>query len=198
MGIIIILCPSHDTNDKRINRVNKLLSKKYKTLLFYEKSYRLNNKPDGNIFYLKNKFEYFKVESIIKNQKLNSPFSLYVHDSGIFGMLLCWWWSKNKNVSLVTFDYHDWIPWEISYQINKLIKSKKLVRILSKIIHLILKYLLSSIPINNLIGISTQQIYRLREDFKLTNTRELIIPNTRKKIFTKKCIYQKCSLTCPY
>jgi hypothetical protein len=186
MEIIIILCPSHDINDKRINRINKVLSKKYKTLLFYEESYKLNDKEGGNIFYLKNKLDYFKIKSILINQNINSKFSLYVHDSGIFGMLICWWWSKNKKVSSITFDYHDWLPWEISYQIRKIIKSKKLIIFLSKLIHLFLKKLFKSMKITNLVGISLNQIYEFKKDFKISNTRDLIVPNTRKKIFAKK------------
>ncbi len=188
MEIIIILCPSHDINDKRINRINRVLSKKYKTLLFYEESYKLDNKVYGNVFYLKNKFDYFRIKSIIRNQNINSQFSLYVHDSGIFGMLICWWWSKNNKVSSITFDYHDWVPWEISYQIRKIIKSKKLIKFLSKLIHLFLKQLFKSVQFNNLVGISLNQILEFKKDFKLSNTRDLIVPNTRKKILAKKSI----------
>jgi len=189
MEIIIILCPSHDINDKRINRINKVLSKKYKTKLFYEESYKLNNnKGEGNIFYLKNKFNYFRVKSIIRNQNINSQFSLYIHDPGLFGLILCWWWSKYNNVNSITFDYHDWIPWEISYQIRKIIKSPKLIKLLSKLIHSFIKQFFNSLKINNLVGISLKQIQEFKKDFKLSNTRELIIPNTRKKVFSKKSI----------
>jgi hypothetical protein len=187
MENIIILCPSHDINDKRINRITKVLSKRYNTKLFYEESYRLNNNnEEKNIFYLKNKFHYFKVKSILRSQNINSQFHLYIHDPGVFGLMLCWWWSKYKNVNSITFDYHDWIPWEIPFHIKKIIKSPRLIKLFSKLIHSFIKQFFNSLKINNLVGISFEQIQEFKKDFKLLNTKDLILPNTRKKIFSKK------------
>ena len=90
MKTVIILCPSHDINDKRINRITKVLSRRYNTKSFYEESYRLNDiEGKKNIFYLKSKLSYFRIKSILKNHNVSSQFSLYIHDPGFFGLILC-------------------------------------------------------------------------------------------------------------
>lgn len=189
MENIIILCPSHNINDKRINRITKVLSRRYNTKSFYEESYRLNNiEEKKNIFYLKSKLSYFRIKSILKNHNVSSQFSLYIHDPGFFGLILCWWWSKNNNINSITFDYHDWLPWEISFHLRKLIKNKKLTMLLSKLIYSFIKQFFNSLKIDNLIGISFEQLQEFKKDFKLQNTRDLILPNTRKKILSKKLI----------
>ena len=176
-------------NDKRINRITKVLSRRYNTKSFYEESYRLNNiEEKKNIFYLKSKLSYFRIKSILKNHNVSSQFSLYIHDPGFFGLILCWWWSKNNNINSITFDYHDWLPWEISFHLRKLIKNKKLTMLLSKLIYSFIKQFFNSLKIDNLIGISCEQLQEFKKDFKLQNTRDLILPNTRKKILSKKII----------
>lgn len=187
MENIIILCPSHDINDKRINRITKVLSRGYNTKSFYEESYRLNDlEGKKNIFYLKSKLSYFRVKSILNKHNVNSEFSLYIHDPGFFGLILCWWWSKNNNINSITFDYHDWLPWEISFHLRKLIKNKKLTMLLSKLIYSLVKKFFNSLKIDNLIGISHEQLQEFKKDFNLQNTKDLILPNTRKKISSKK------------
>ena len=149
----------------------------------------LEAKVAGNIFYSKNKWGYFNVKDIVKHGNGNSLFHLYVHDSGLFGMLLCCWWSMHKKIISITFDYHDWIPWEISYQLSRRIKSPQIVRIFSKYIYSFSKFFFSAVRINNVIGISENQVKEFKKDYKLTNARQLVIPNTRKKIHLKKAVY---------
>jgi len=171
--------------------MNEVLSKRYTTKIFYENSYRLHDNYDRKkVFYLANRLDYFKVKSIIKMSsiKRSDQYSIYIHDSGLFGLLLCSWWSKFSNVYSITFDYHDWIPWEISYQIGKRIKSPKIVKILSNMTESFFKKALGSISIDNLVGISESQIEELKKDFKLLGSKHLVVPNTRNKLSKKRSI----------
>jgi hypothetical protein len=60
--------------------------------------------------------------------------------------------------------------------------------LLSKLIYSFIKQFFNSLKIDNLIGISFEQLQEFKKDFKLQNTRDLILPNTRKKILSKKLI----------
>lgn len=189
MESIIVLCPAHDINDRRINRTNSIISRKYSIQSFYELSYKLEDAHvNDSIHYIKGKRDYFKVKSIIEQASLSSEsnISVYIHDSGIFGLLLCWWWSKNKKVGIITFDYHDWIPWEVFYQVKKKIKSRFLVKGIAKMILWFCSIFFSSMRIKNLVGISKEQLDSFKAEFGLKNTRDLVIPNTRKKISERK------------
>ncbi|WP_417857438.1 hypothetical protein [Xanthomarina gelatinilytica] len=192
MEKIIILCPGHDVNDQRVNRTNSILIKKYNIKVFYELKYKLTDEPQiENIFYLKNKFAYFKVKSIIKSitENTDKPISVYIHDSGLLGILLCWWWSKFNIVKSITFDYHDWIPWEVYYQVKKRIKNPILLKASYRSLLWFSRICFKSLKIKNLVGISSEQLEALKRDFNLNDTRDLVVPNTRKKILERKKVY---------
>lgn len=192
MEDIVILCPSHDINDKRINRITKVLSRRYNTKSFYEESWRLSNSDDDKgIFYLRNKMSYFRMKSILKNYHVSPVFSVYIHDPGFFGLFLCWWWSKNRNIKSMTFDYHDWLPWEISFHLRKVVRNRKLTMLLSRLLYSFIRKCFSSLKIDNLVGISREQIFEFSQDFKVRDARELVLPNTRKRLALKKSINEK-------
>ena len=109
---LIVLCPAHDVFDQRINRSLNILRDRYDLYLFYEEKYKRDyKKSDKNIFFLKNKLDYFRINKIITLSNIDkTQINLFVNESGILGLLIIWWWKKFYRIKHLIFDYHDWIP----------------------------------------------------------------------------------------
>ena len=187
MEVIYMLCPSHDENDQRINRVYNQLRKNFIVVRFYEMSYRKNKDTNPNIVYLKSKREYFNSGLIFQGQDDNVK--MYIHDSGTFGLLLCKRWDKSKKVSEVIFDYHDWIPWELTYQIGKFIRLKIAHEFITRMALALHRIFFRNISISKLIGISNEQMSAFKSDYNLHGVDTLVVPNIRPTL----AINQSCS-----
>lgn len=114
---------------------------------------------------------------------------IHVHDSGIYGLFL----SKsirslNKKCKLV-FDYHDWIEWEVPYQLSKLIRNIGLVKGVSSVILNIIYAYFRKLKLDVLVGISQGQLSNIVKKLEIENTvKTLVVPNTRPASTQEICI----------
>ncbi|MCF6299076.1 MAG: hypothetical protein L3J01_04275, partial [Thiomicrorhabdus sp.] len=116
--------------------------------------------------------------------KIKNKYSvIYIHESGVLGLFLAKKIKKMKSESKVIFDYHDFVQWEVFFQIGKVIRVPVLRRVLWKIILVLLKLnFINRVLFDGLVGISESQkdnLLMVLQPKLLPNT--LVIPNTRAK-----------------
>jgi hypothetical protein len=107
---------------------------------------------------------------------------VYVHDSGLAGLFLSAFAAKRLPQARIIFDYHDWIPWEISYQLSKLLRSDMIVRPLARLALKVLRFfLVRNTRLDGLVGISSGQLDALKTYLgpSLMDVPSLVVPNTK-------------------
>lgn len=187
---LIIFAPGHDEKDHRVIRSLKVCNDNFtKVVLFLEcdrvsssfnntsNILKYNKKSIYNIFFLKK--DLF-ADDIFKIKDFNF---IYIHDSGLYGLLLVRYFNYFYKDIKVIFDYHDFLPWEMYHHVNKfvskLFKFKNLSLYIYKFINFFfLKYIFNNLQIVGLIGISSGQCKRLLKDLNL-QVSYLALPNTR-------------------
>lgn len=196
---IVVLAPGHHEKDRRVNRSLEILVTLFDSVtVVYEKRWSILKENDVSIRDVLN-LKYFYVEcigsniNILKNARqiiaetndIENATHIYIHDSGLMGLFLIRVLNNSYPDKFIIFDYHDWIPWELFYQINKRINKPFISKYLSSGIGIVLKHLFfKSLKVDLLVGISQGQINWLRNfTGKVTkDTSSFIFPNVRPKI----------------
>lgn len=199
----LMLAPGHDERDTRVNRSLKVLvSLSFSGVVVYEYRYSIAKKTQSKPQPIGSSVRFSYIESTRRPHPLNIlltlykaiqkssfvPDLVYVHDSGILGLFLSTYSKKKYPNAILVYDYHDWIPWEISYQFSKFIRSKTIVRLLSTVSSVIFSFITkSTVSCDAIIGISEKQITHFQEHFvsKQKTLAKLIIPNSRPQIQDK-------------
>ena len=181
MAKILLMAPGHDSRDRRVNRTLEAIeSVGHEYRIVYESKYRLPADTD-HVWTTK---DYMSKERFLKEFRMNFHFDyVWIHDSGLFGLELVRRinrWFKDADV---IFDYHDWIEWEVYYQIKKrgilpTTFSRLLYWIAVKMLHT--RYRNSRITY--LIGISKKQIKTLERNLSLSVCETVIVSNTRMRL----------------
>lgn len=195
---LIVFAPGHNEIDRRVNRTIKVFSEKFEQVfLLYESRFSLNASFDlpanVNLLYVDDTQPKFRVVPqltpfISTIQHNNLPVeNIYIHDSGLFGLLLANRLKKGLGVkSKIVLDYHDYVPWEVHYQLGKLVSNSFLNKKIGTLLLRIFSFYFRSSRhcfLDGFVGISEPQVKSLIK--WLTNCGDLInisIPNTRDKL----------------
>ncbi|MBD3612127.1 MAG: hypothetical protein HUJ13_06925, partial [Hydrogenovibrio crunogenus] len=181
-----------------VNRTVKIFSEKFdKVFLVYESRSSLNASSDFssnvNVLYVDDTQPKFKVIPQLSPfirviQQNNLPVeNIYIHDSGLLGVLLANRLRKVLGSKLkITLDYHDYVPWEVHYQLNKLVSNSFLNKIIGALLLSLFAFYFrfnKDCILDGVVGISEPQVKSILG--WLGNCKELdyiSIPNTRDKI----------------
>ncbi len=133
MRSAVILAPSHADSDVRVTRSIDAVRFLYdRTTVFWDDSYPGHRKR-GFALEPSTTAHYLLPRSLWRWRALvgRSPFNVdeqkaivdatlvYVHGSGIDGLLLCQSARRLSRRALVVFDYHDSLPFELAFQLSK-------------------------------------------------------------------------------
>lgn len=190
MNEILIFAPGHDELDKRVLRTIKIFSKKFdRVVVVYESRFSLKREfhffDNVDVLYVDDTKPFLKVfpklNSFLKVFENVNIQNIYIHDSGLLGLLLVKKISRFlSNDSKIIFDYHDFISWEIHYQLSKLLKKSAVQFLGSKLTFLFGFYLRKFVSLDGIVGISEPQIQSLKIFLGYDSERaSLAIPNTR-------------------
>lgn len=192
MSNILIIALGHDENDRRVNRtIEVALECGFSVTILYERKRSVRTFPaipNVLVRYLDIKMNVWSLlfPSVSLFEKaagdLISFDIIYVHDSGLYGVALVSALKKISIDSKVIFDYHDWIKWDIFYQLNKYISIRPIVSMMTKFIYYLFTYYhRNKVKIDAMVGISASQIQSFIADFNinLAASNVLPIPNTR-------------------
>jgi len=195
---ILIIAPGHNENDNRVNRTILVLSKLFSHVdVIYESRFKVGHKTKEltnvkqyyidktqPLFSIIPKLKVFK-KFIIKNNLVSNY--IYIHDSGIFGLLIAAMIKKNfYGYRKIILDYHDFIEWEIYYQLGKINRLGKFNKYIERgLLFFFILYFkkIKKTVIDGIVGISVSQIDNFLKRF--TNNIQIpyiVIPNTRPKI----------------
>jgi hypothetical protein len=195
---ILIIAPGHNENDARVNRTIIVLSQLFTHVdVLYESRFIVNRKINGltNVkkYYVDETKPLFKIipklkvfkKFIIKNNLVSNY--IYIHDSGILGLLIAAMIKKNfSGDRKIILDYHDFIEWEIYYQLGKINPFKKFNKFIERgLLFLLILYFkkIKKTPIDGVVGISTSQVDNFLKKFASNiQIPHIVIPNTRPKI----------------
>jgi hypothetical protein len=180
---IVFLAPFHSEYDKRVSNSIKLSKEIFEEIVvLYDSNYNKVKigKVGQSYFYPLGistffKFKYpnlkswiFEIENQIKNSDI-----IYIHDSGIMGLIISKLLSKYKKP--IVLDYHDNVFYELYYQLKK----NKLSFIYPYIKFPIFLFLKSCVKnISYLIGINQIQLDQFAKFFKYKNE-QIVIDNNR-------------------
>ncbi|MBD3842292.1 MAG: hypothetical protein IE909_10480 [Campylobacterales bacterium] len=195
---LLVLAPGHNEIDRRVNRTLKVFSEKFaQVFLLYESRSSLRTNCDlpsnVNVLYVEDTQPKFKVVPQLSPfiqaiQQNNLPVeNIYIHDSGLFGLLLANSLKKGMGIkSKIVLDYHDYVPWEVHYQLGKLVSNsflnKKIGTLLLRLFSLYFRSRKYCV-LDGSVGISDPQVKSLIS--WLGNCKDIdyiSIPNTRAKL----------------
>ncbi|WP_373020562.1 hypothetical protein [Thiomicrorhabdus sp.] len=195
---LIVLAPGHNEIDRRVNRTIDVFSKKFdRIVLIYESRSSLKGTfafPNNvSVLYVDNTTPKFRALPqltpfihVIRDNNLSVD-NVYIHDSGLLGLLLA-----NRLRKLygdgpkISLDYHDFVHWEVHYQLGKFIKRSVVNKLIGSLLLSIFAFYFrrnKGCMINGAVGISKAQVVSLLD--WLGNCRGLdyiSIPNTREKL----------------
>ena len=186
---IVVLSPHHADRDYRVRRSIEIIAELFEKVdVFWDADYgghqHLDSKSGDHVreMYTRNKdHEFLRLifgRKIFSHDVLDSILSaevVYIHASGIEGLLYCRTVKRINSACHVVFDYHDSLTYELFYQFKK-IGLAQLYKPTWKIYQYYLKRLMASV--DSLVGISNTQI----NDFQQLLGRELVttsVPNFR-------------------
>ena len=188
-GGIAVIAPGHDSLDHRVNRSFNLIKSIRKNSTLFLESSRLD--PSFNDT---QSIQSYKPVSIVRlfflfrsnltknkmSKYLKSCDKIYIHDSGLYGLILVRYLSKYYSKKPIIFDYHDFLDWEIEHHISKFITNEHLRSVAHKAVNKILGIIIfSKVRLFGLIGISEKQIKILNAKFKYECKNTFYVPNTR-------------------
>lgn len=187
---VVIWAPSHNEQDRRVNRVIEVLVRlKASTTVVYDSAYAGKTGTDAGrgatVVRLAGNGGGFVAALLGLRKWLRSinetPDLLYIHDAGLYGLILAALASRHRRGIRMVFDYHDWIPWEIWYQWNKLVRRPRLVRALTRVTQdWLLPCLGRSLAFRGIVGITPGQVEGLRKIVPAAERVPAIaVPNTR-------------------
>ncbi len=199
---ILVIAPGHDERDRRVNRSLEVFNEVYDSVtVVYESRFSLGcdkfKKIKGVQYdYISNTQPIFRAIPRLAVyykwvQSIKSEYSvIYIHDSGILGLFIGKKIKKSKSKSKIIFDYHDFIQWEVFFQVGKLVKFSVMHRVIWRLMLFILRLnFINRYIFDGVVGISESQKNSLVSFLKPRQPiYTLVIPNSRKKIsLTDRC-----------
>jgi hypothetical protein len=192
-AVVVVWAPGHDLNDRRVNRVTEVLCALCPAVVVaYDRAHTLDRPRAAShgehLQYVGEgrKGWFSALMGVGQWHRTLRPETrlLYLHDSGLYGLLLAATLRLWRPKLAVIFDYHDWIPWEIWYQWRKLIGWPALAGGLARLTQsLMLPLLGRAVRFQGIVGISRGQLEGLRRQVPATRQIPgLVIPNTRKRL----------------
>ena len=124
------------------------------------------------------------IKQIRKARAANDRVTVYVHDSGFIGLIICaiCTWGKRSGDKVI-FDYHDSLEWELYHHSRKVTWPGWIGVSMVTTMRLACKYFLKNfISVDLIVGISNSQIEQLKNRFGIRAGKELVIPNTRNRV----------------
>lgn len=186
--------PGHDNLDHRVNRTIGAIQSAGHDLTVYYEADRLVSSGSEKHFDHAAKVEkmpviswgYFKavLDAIRRAKTQDDRLTVYVHDSGFIGLIICTLASLVKRRGdRIIMDYHDSLEWELFYQSGKFFRNRRLRSILVAMVRYFFKLVLSFfIRIDVIIGISEGQVVQLKDRFGISAKNTLAAPNTRHRL----------------
>jgi glycosyltransferase involved in cell wall biosynthesis len=116
-----------------------------------------------------------QVPSFVGQAKMLQPDLVHIHESGILGLLLSFCFKSSTPQVTVYFDYHDWIPFELSVFLRH---NYHLYRLLLPFLNRICQVLVK--PVDLVITVSNGQALYVNQQLHFPST--LVIPNVRPAI----------------
>ena len=191
---ILIIAPGHDQLDKRVNSSLKVMSNiSNDVTIVYEERFALsgfNAIKSVDYKYIKGTSPQYKAFPRVQVYlKYLTPFLsdstlVYIHESGILGLLIAKGIKgKYKKIKII-FDYHDYVPWEVFYQVGKFTKNKPIRKgVAGLVLWLLQKHLSQQRLFDGLIGISKGQVESLIRYLSVNYAMPMLyMPNTRIKL----------------
>lgn len=186
--------PGHDNLDHRVNRsIQAILSAGHDLTVYYE-SDRLVGTEGNHTFAhgakvarmpsISRSYFWEIIKEIRRNKTEHNRLTIYVHDSGFIGLIICFLATiLKRRGDRIIFDYHDLLEWELHYQSSKFVKSDWARRVLVAMARYIFKWFMRFfIRLDRIIGISMGQIDLLEGRFGIQAAELLAAPNTRIKL----------------
>lgn len=191
---ILVIAPGHNQLDKRVNSSLEVMSNiSNEVTIVYEERFALsefNAIKSVDYKYIKGtspRYKFFpRVRVYLKylTPLLSDSSLVYIHESGILGLLIAKGIKiRHKKIKII-FDYHDYVPWEAYYQVGKFTKNIIIRKgVAGLVLWFLRKYLSHQKLFDALIGISRGQLESLIRYLSVDNTiPTLYIPNTRMKL----------------
>lgn len=190
----LMFAPGHDNLDHRVDRtVNAIVEAGNDLTVFFEDQRLIETDCRSSFVYPAQivkttgiSFGYFKMvfNEIRRTKPETQALTIYVHDSGFIGLIICIIASVLKRPGdRLIMDYHDSLEWELHFQSAKFINIERIRIILVALVRYLFKTVLQFIiRIDLIVGISELQIVQLRERFGVRADNNLPIPNTRIKL----------------
>lgn len=186
----VILAPAHDELDRRVLRTIEAYTEAgIKSILFLERervvdigksNSRERIKTYSKIHILKLAFGRIGKENAELKKFIEDARCVHIHDSGLYGLFLTKFVFRINKKCKIIFDYHDWIEWEIPYQISKFVKTTAITKIISKTLLNLIYIYFSGIKIDAIVGISAGQTRHIIKKLCLNQgINSLTVPNTR-------------------
>ena len=113
-----------------------------------------------------------QIPTIVNQANLIMPDLVHVHESGMLGLLLSFWFKQSTCKPTVYFDYHDWIPFELSIFLRH---NRLMYRLLLPLLNFCCRQLIK--PLDLVITVSKGQAHWIHHNLRYNHT--LVIPNVR-------------------
>lgn len=138
----------------------------------------------------------FKALKLIReiNKRNQEKTLFYIHDSGIFGFIYCFYIKLLSKKNIVVLDYHDLVEWDIYYQINKIRIPKFLKYILTYFFVKVYKVIfIKNRYIDFLVYISERQKIHSETKYRIKIS-SVVIQNGRTEISCDKSLRSKTTI----
>jgi hypothetical protein len=195
---VLVIAPGHDERDRRVNRTLEVLSQSSESVVaIYESRFSLVGTVEDCVgvkgidyLYVKDTLPLLKVlPRIDKFRSLFRDFRgefdcIYIHDAGLLGLMFAKYLKKSYPDAKIVFDYHDYVKWEVYFQVGKVFGLGALNRFISiPLLKLFQLYLSDRNYLDAIVGISDSQIDDLVIWLSPKKTiKKLSVPNTRIKL----------------
>ena len=189
MKKLLMIAPGHDEFDQRVLRSFKVFSRLCKDCLLLLEESRVskkfkNTKEIQNYSDIEVLDLFFFRKSVLKNHlfsKVDESNTIYIHDSGLYGILFIRFLNKFYPSKKIIFDYHDYLDWECLHHISKIKLPQPLNIVLFKVFMKLFDwFILSKLDIKHLIGISSGQTDQILKKLNYENSIQTSsFPNTR-------------------
>jgi len=207
MNKILVIAPAHDQLDKRVNSSLEVMAELFNEVtIVYEARFALKefNQIDSvKYLFVDHTEPRLKILPKVKvyldfiKGAIGNDTLVYIHEPGVVGLLIAKGIKHRFNNIKIIFDYHDYVPWEVFYQVGKLTKNVFFRRVISRaILGFLSNYLSKQNIFDGLVGISKGQVNSLLKFLSRNETLPTLdLPNTRIKIDNPSTIHQSDKIT---
>ena len=188
--MIAVIAPGHDEGDRRVNRVVEAFVRQGRDVRLYLEATRVTNASGldaiiydpPSLYTLVKSFLIGRIDDVFPG--LENSDGVYIHDSGLYGLILVIALRAQLKEKSLIFDYHDFIEWETVHHLSKVFRLLSLSYVLQKIFLAGLAFFVRrNVSFSAVVGISEGQLESFQRFVTCpSNTRYLVVPNSRKKI----------------